>query len=83
MKAYAEKRGLEHYRHRQPEEAVSELIRAEKDEKLVSGWSVCLRLRSNFYEGFMTREDVELSLSKAEEFVGVMKRVLGKISRSS
>lgn len=76
VKAYAEKKGLEHYRHRQLEEVMSKLISTEKDEKLVSDWSICLRLHSNFYEGFMTTEDVKLSLLKVEEFVEVMKRIM-------
>lgn len=76
VKAYAEKKGLEHYTHRQLEEVMSKLISTEKDEKLVSDWSICLRLHSNIYEGFMTSEDVKLSLLKVEEFVEVMKRII-------
>ena len=60
VKAYAEGRGMEHYRHRQLEEAMSRLISERGgDKELISGWGTCLRLHSNFYEGFMTRQDLE------------------------
>ncbi|QIW23837.1 HEPN domain-containing protein [Sulfolobus sp. S-194] len=83
VKAYAEKKGLEHYRHRQLEEVMSKLISTEKDDKLVSDWSICLRLHSNFYEGFMTIEDVKLSLLKVEEFLEVMKRIIERTFQST
>jgi uncharacterized protein (UPF0332 family) len=76
VKAYAEKKGLEHYRHRQLEEIMSKLISVERSKELVSEWSICLRLHANFYEGFMTEEDVRISIEGVEEFIKNMKRVL-------
>jgi uncharacterized protein (UPF0332 family) len=74
VKAYAEKKGLEHYRHRQLEEIMTKLI-SEKggDKELISEWSVCLRLHSNFYEGFMTKLDLSSSLELVKKFIEKMK----------
>jgi len=74
VKAYAEKLGLEHFRHRQLEEIMSNLISKEGKKELLYGWSVCLRLHSNFYEGFMNEEDVSLSIKVVEEFVNLMEK---------
>lgn len=76
VKAYAEKRGLEHYRHRQLEEIMSKIISAERSKELLSGWSICLRLHSNLYEGFMTEEDVKISLEEVEKFIKDMIKLL-------
>jgi len=42
--------------HRQLEEIVSNIIsQMNGDKELISEWSTCLRLHSNFYENLMTR----------------------------
>ena len=69
VKAFAEKEGLEHYRHRQLEEVASKIITRERSEDLLSGWSVCLRLHANFYDSFMTEDEVRIALKIAEGFV--------------
>ncbi|MGC9105044.1 MAG: PaREP1 family protein [Thermoprotei archaeon] len=64
------RRGLEHFRHRDLEEVVSRMITENKGDKtLIAGWGACLRLHSNFYEGFMTREDVEATVGLVKEFL--------------
>ncbi|MDT7903421.1 MAG: PaREP1 family protein [Caldivirga sp.] len=74
VKAYAEGKGMEHYRHRQLEEAMSRLISERGgDKELISGWGTCLRLHSNFYEGFMTRQDLEASLELVRGFLNRMR----------
>ncbi|BDB99774.1 PaREP1 family protein [Saccharolobus caldissimus] len=80
VKAYGEKSGLEHYRHRQLEEIMSNLISKEGRRELLYGWSVCLRLHSNFYEGFMTEQDVNLSIKVVEEFVNNMEKLINQTS---
>ena len=69
VKAFAEKEGMEHYRHRQLEEVASKIITRERSEDLLSGWSVCLRLHANFYDNFMTEDEVRIALKIAEGFV--------------
>jgi hypothetical protein len=70
VKAYAEERGLEHFRHRDLEEVVSKMVTENRGDKtLIAGWGACLRLHSNFYEGFMTREDVEATMGLVKEFL--------------
>ena len=82
VKAYGEKLGVEHYRHRQLEEIVTRLVQKMKRSgstnarQLIEGWGVCLRLHSNSYEGFMSAEDVEESLNIVKEFVSKMKEFL-------
>ena len=84
VKAYGEKLGVEHYRHRQLEEIMTRLVQEMKRRgstdarQLIEGWGVCLRLHSNFYEGFMSPEDVEESLNIVKGFVGKMKELLGR-----
>jgi hypothetical protein len=55
---------------------MSKIISAERSKELLSGWSICLRLHSNFYEGFMTEEDVKISLEEVEKFVKDMIKLL-------
>ena len=80
VKAYGEKVGMEHYRHRQLEEIMTRLIQEMKRsgnaeyKELIRGWSVCLRL--HLYEGVMTAEDVEESLSMVKDFVNKMKGIV-------
>ncbi|MQL56303.1 PaREP1 family protein [Acidianus ambivalens] len=77
VKAYAEKRGLEHYRHRQLEEIMSNIIsQMNGDKELISEWSTCLRLHSNFYDNFMTEKDLHSSIELVENFVKNMERIL-------
>ena len=82
VKAYAELKGLEHYRHVQLEEIVSSMV-AERggDKELVAGWSVCLRLYENSYEGFMSKEDLRASLELAEGFVRKVEGVVRALSK--
>ncbi|WP_048054713.1 PaREP1 family protein [Acidianus hospitalis] len=75
VKAYGEKRGLEHYR--QLEEIVSNIIsQMNGDKELISEWSTCLRLHSNFYENLMTEKDLHSSIKLVENFVKNMERIL-------
>ncbi|MGC9105110.1 MAG: PaREP1 family protein [Thermoprotei archaeon] len=82
VKAYGEKVGMEHYRHRQLEEIMTKLIRETKRsgnaeyKDLIKDWSVCLRLHSNFYEGVMSAEDVEESLNVVRDFVNRMREIV-------
>lgn len=82
VKAYGEKLGVEHYRHRQLEEIMTRLVQEMKrsgsndSRQLIEGWGVCLRLHSNFYEGVMPAEEVEESLNIVKEFVSKMKEFL-------
>ena len=85
VKAYAELKGLEHYRHVQLEEVVSSIVaEREGDKELVTGCSDCLRLHENSYEGLMSEEDLRASLELAEGFVrkveGVVSNLIKKYS---
>ena len=78
VKAFAEKEGMEHYRHRQLEEVASKIITEAHDEELLTGWFVCLRLNANFYEGFMTEEEVCTAIKMVSSFV---KRVIDLLEK--
>ncbi|BDC17260.1 PaREP1 family protein [Acidianus sp. HS-5] len=70
VKAYAEKNGLEHYRHRELEEIMSGIIsQMNGDKELISEWSTCLRFHSNFYDNFMTEKNLYSSLELVENFI--------------
>lgn len=73
VKAYGEKRGLEHYM--QLEEIVSNIIsQMNGDKELISEWSTCLR--SNFYENLMTEKDLHSLIELVENFIKNMERIL-------
>lgn len=37
------------------------IITQERSDDLVSGWSVCLRTHANFYDVFMTKDEVRIA----------------------
>ena len=77
VKAYAEKHGLRHFRHRDLEEIVEQIYKKLKDKEIVKFWSSALRLHSNFYENFMSKETIELHLHDVKEFVNKVIKLLG------
>ena len=76
IKAVAESRGWPHYKHRHLMEAVSRLFLELKDPELPRLVAVAERLHSNFYEGFMSREEVELCAGDVERLVGKLRGLL-------
>jgi hypothetical protein len=63
--------------HRQLEEIMSNIIsQMNGDKELISEWSTCLRLHSNFYENLMTEKDLRSSIELVENFVKNMERIL-------
>lgn len=76
VKAWAEKYGLKHFRHRDLEEVINKIWRELKDFEIIKLWSLALRLHSNFYENFMDKELIEKHLQAIEEFIEKVLRTL-------
>ena len=69
VKAAAANRGWRHRSHRDLYQATGRLAQESEDERLRSLFVTAGALHTNFYEGWMTREMVQESLSQVAELV--------------
>ncbi|MGC9171225.1 MAG: PaREP1 family protein, partial [Thermoproteus sp.] len=60
LNALAEKRGWEHYSHRDYAVAIDRLYEETKDRELVVGFSLAERLHANYHHNFMGKDGFEL-----------------------
>ncbi|AEA13680.1 PaREP1 domain containing protein [Thermoproteus uzoniensis 768-20] len=76
LNAIAEKRGWEHYSHRDHAVAINRLYRESKDRELVVGFSLAERLHANYYHNFMELEEFELHREAVLKLVEKLKKFL-------
>ena len=78
VKAAADSRGLRHYNHRELIAAVSRLVRETGRTDLRRNFQVAQTLHANYYEGWMSTEDVRDSMSDVEQFLTQMEPLYGE-----
>ena len=78
VKAAADARGLRHYNHRELIAAVSRLVRETGRTDLRRNFQVAQTLHANYYEGWMSTEDVRDSMSDVEQFLTQMEPLYGE-----
>jgi hypothetical protein len=69
VKAVAEKRSWRHHSHREIRQAVRLLADEAADREIVQLFAVGEALHANFYENFMTQEDVSKHSIEAQSFI--------------
>lgn len=81
IKAIAESRGWEHVKHRHLMETISRLFRETRDEELLRLMASAERLHSNFYENFMSKEEVEVHITDAKKLIEKLKALMRKMDK--
>ena len=76
VKAVAEQRGMEHRIHRHLFRVVDSLVRQTGDRDLNRLFRLANDLHSNFYENWLSQEQVEQGLEDVERFVAKVEQVL-------
>ena len=76
VKAIAEERGWEHYRHHHLAEAISRLVAETGDVELSLLYASAERLHANFYEGFMTEAEVRAHAENARKLITKLRGLL-------
>jgi hypothetical protein len=69
VKAVAERRGWRHNGHRELHQAVNLLTQEMRDREISVLFNSASALHSNFYENWMPREMVQISLEQVREFL--------------
>ena len=77
VKAVAETRGWRHQDHRSLYDTVNCLAREAGDTEISKGFNAAGALHTNFYEGWLPRETVELCLAQVEELVEKLEALRG------
>ena len=72
VKAAAAVRGLRHYNHRELINAIGQIVRETGQTELRRNFQVAEALHANYYEGWMSTEDVRDSMSDVEHFLAQM-----------
>ena len=72
VKAVAEARGWRHQDHRSLYNAVNRLVRETGDAEMGRAFGLAGALETNFYEGWLPRETVELCLTQVAELVDTL-----------
>ena len=78
VKAAAEARGLRHYKHRELINAVGQLVRETGQTDLRRNFQVAESLHANYYEGWMSTEDVRDSMADVEQFLSQIEPLYGE-----
>ncbi|AEA13179.1 PaREP1 domain containing protein [Thermoproteus uzoniensis 768-20] len=78
LNAIAEKRGWEHYSHRDYAVAVERLYEETKDRELIVGFRMAEGLHANYYHNFMRREGFELH---REAVLKLVEKLMGLLAR--
>jgi len=76
VKAIASKKGLKHDGHTWLFEAVSKISQEEKDDILKREFCLAGMLHTNFYEGWLTEDEVKDCGLQTKKFVGKIERIL-------
>ena len=72
IKAAASLRGLRHYNHRELIHAMGQIVRETGQADLRGGFNAAQALHANYYEGWMSTEDVRDGISDVEHFLSQM-----------
>jgi hypothetical protein len=78
IKAWAEEKGIQHNGHAWLFEAVEKLSEEVKNPHLRKQFSLASTLHINFYEGWLTKKEVEENSLEAKKFCEKVKEVLIK-----
>ncbi|MEM2025788.1 MAG: PaREP1 family protein [Desulfurococcaceae archaeon] len=76
LNAIAEKRGWEHYSHRDYAVIIGKLYKETKDKEVVIGFRIAEGLHANFYHNFMEREEFDLHREAVLRLVERLRRFL-------
>jgi uncharacterized protein (UPF0332 family) len=76
VKAVADERGKEHKQHRHLFSVVGDLVKETNDRELGLLFHVANDLHSNFYENWLSPEQVEQVVEEVERFVDKVERLL-------
>ena len=76
VKAVAEERGWEHYRHHHLSEAISRIVAETGDVEFSLLYASAERLHANFYEGFMTEAEVRAHAENARKLIAKLRGLL-------
>jgi hypothetical protein len=76
LKACAEERGLPHHRHWQLRANLRQLIDESGDAELSELFSFAEALHANFYEHFMSVDEVETYIGHIDRLVGKLRRLV-------
>ena len=76
MKAAAAERGWRHGQHRQLFEIARSLAEEQADEELRTLFLVASDLHANFYEGFLSANDIDFALSRVTQLVERVETIL-------
>lgn len=76
LKACAEERGLPHHRHWQHRANLRQLIDESGDSELSELFSFAEALHANFYESFMSVDEVETYIGHIDRLVGKLRRLV-------
>ncbi|AET33069.1 PaREP1 family protein [Pyrobaculum ferrireducens] len=77
LNAIADKRGWEHYSHRDYAVAIDRLYTETRDRELVVGFRMAEGLHANYYHNFMRREGFELHREAVLRLVEKLRGLLG------
>lgn len=78
VKAYAESNGYQHNGHAQLFKVVDKIAKELKDENLMNLFHIAGMLHTNFYEGWLTKNEVLVGAKQVKEFID---RIKGKLKR--
>lgn len=76
VKAVAERRGWPHNGHRQLFEVVRRAVEQTDDQRIRELFLTANALHTNFYENWLTREDVEVGLERVQELLDRLEPLL-------
>jgi uncharacterized protein (UPF0332 family) len=78
LKAYCEMKGWPHDGHALLFKDVGKISSDREDKTLIDGFSFASMLHINFYEGWLTKEEVERLSSQTMVFINKIKEILNK-----
>ena len=76
VKAVAERRGLQHTKHRDLIRVVGQLVQESGHQELRRGFQVAESLHSNFYEDWMSESMVRESIANVEQFLSALEPLI-------
>lgn len=80
IKAVAEKKGWEHNGHRQLFRIVQKLSSQSKDKEIIRLFHTANSLHTNFYEGWMQKEHVEVGYQEVAALLQRLETLISKVA---
>jgi hypothetical protein len=78
LKAYCELKGWPHNGHALLFKDIDKISSDLKDKTLINGFGFASMLHINFYEGWLTKKEVEIYMEQTKEFISKMKELIEK-----